>query len=263
MFYRACPDLTPPADADLDDPATVEAAAAVEQGERDLAMLSRLADIGMDLAESLGAYARARLAAATAEGNSLGPTEDPTAPFNRIAQTVRRTLALRAKLARDLRTGRTELHTDRAARRAKADEDHRAAKRAAIERGFKDALAEDHPDRDDATSECLLMDMDELLADADEFRDFLDRPVGETIARLCATLGLDPALCVTDGAAWKVRRDPFLHEPDAMEPAGLPPSPSWGGTGCAASRVGNPGLSDDPDNPKQPHPDAFSVCPSP
>ncbi len=212
-------------------------------------MLSRLAEIGMELAEALGAYAKARLGAVAAERAALGPTEDPTAPFNRIAQTVRRTLALRAKLARDLRTGRADLLTERAARRSKADEDHREFKRAAIDAGFKDALAETRPDRDDEASECLLMDMDELLEDADEFRGFLDRPVGETIARLCETLGLDPALCVRDGDGWKLRRDPYLYEHNLMERGQLPPSPPCGGTGCAASRVGSPGPSAPPPLP--------------
>ena len=49
-------------------------------------------------------------------------------------------------------------------------------------------------------------DAQEYLGDADEMRGYLDRPVGETVAKLCAALGLDPEACAPDGAAWRVRR---------------------------------------------------------
>ena len=100
MFYRPCPDTLPPADTDIDDPAMAEAAATLELGEQDLRMLARLAEIAMRLAEKLGAYAEARLTAVTVEGAApLEPREDPTAAFNKMAQTVRRILALRARIA--------------------------------------------------------------------------------------------------------------------------------------------------------------------
>jgi hypothetical protein len=240
MLYRPCPDIAAPDEADLDDPAMALAADALERGEQDLLMLSRLAEIAMELAEALGAHAKARLAAATGEGAALGAGEDPTGPFNRIAQTVRRTLALRAKVAEEVKTGRGRLAGERAARRAKRQADHRKDKHAAIERGFFDAVAEDRPDLEGEAAERLTDEMDELLYDCDEFRDFLDRPVGETIARLCKTLGLDPALCVRDGDGWKVRREPFPFE---RHP---PPSPSWGGTDGEAVRVGKSEASTGP-----------------
>src|SRR5580698_1360743 len=98
MPYRPVP--TPPSspEADLDTPEMAEAAACVAIGEDQLAMLAELARYGMDLAKAQRDYAQARLAAAaaaTAEGAALKPGEDPVAPFNKIAQTVRRTIALR------------------------------------------------------------------------------------------------------------------------------------------------------------------------
>ena len=50
------------------------------------------------------------------------------------------------------------------------------------------------------------------LFDSDECKDYLGRPVGETVAKLCAAVGLDPALCVLDGETWKARRLPHPFE---------------------------------------------------
>ncbi len=62
----------------------------------------------------------------------------------------------------------------------------------------------------------LISEMHEQLDDGDEFRDFLDRPVGETVSRLCRALGVDCGLCVPDGDGWKVRRAPFPTEKALM-----------------------------------------------
>jgi hypothetical protein len=101
------------------------------------------------------------------------------------------------------------------------------------------AIAVERAEQDLRMLSRLTDEIDALLYDCDEFRDFLDRPVGETIARLCKTLGLDPALCVRDGDGWKVRREPFPFELK-------PPSPSWGGTDGEAVRVGKSEASTGP-----------------
>ncbi len=251
MFYRPCPDMDPPTDVDLDDPPMVQMAIAVERGEQDLRMLSRLAEIAMELAEAQGAYAKTRLVAASADGASLVPREDPTAPFNKIAQTVRRILALRAKLAHDIGVDHRSLSGLRDGRRAARKQAHDDAKCTAVEEGFREAMSDLHPDPDTEAAERLFADMCERLEDTYEFRDYLDRPVAETIARLCKSLGLDP-----------------------------PPSPLWGGTdgdlfpearrakveaseAAQAKRNEPPPTPNDPGGGHEPHPDAFSVCPSP
>ena len=237
MLYRACPDRDPPTDVDLDDPPMALMAIAVERGEQDLRMLSRLAEIAMELAEAQGAYAKTRLVAAGAGGASLAPNEDPTAAFNKIAQTLRRILALRAKFARDVGKDQCSLMGRRDTCRAERRRAHIDATCTAVEGGFRKAMSELHPDRDSEAAERLFADMCDRLEDSDEFSDYPDRPVAETIARLCKSLGLDPP------------------------PS--PPSPLWGGTGCEASRVGQVTESDATVLPHEPHPDAFSVCPSP
>lgn len=235
MLYRSCPDIDPPDDADLDDPTMALAAAVLARGEQNLRTLSRLTEVGMELVEALGAYAKARFAAAAVAGEPLKPGEDPTAPFNKIAQTVRRTIALQAKLDEDVKTGANQLIAKRDACRAKRDADHSRSKFAEIAMGFRDVVAEDHPDLEGEAAERLLMGMDQLFYEDDEFADFLDRPVGETISMLCKTLGLDPALCVQDGDEWKVRRTPYLFEKSNSSL-----SASAEGQTARTVRVGNP-----------------------
>ena len=98
---------------------------------------------------------------------------------------------------------------------------------------------------------------------------YLDRPVGETVAKLCAALGLDPQACEPDGDAWRVRRPPIdfelrIEEKARKYGASLPPSPSWGGTDGEAVRVGlSPENRNSSDNPTQPHPGCFASGPSP
>ena len=231
MLYRHCLDLDPPTDVDLDDPPMAQIAIAVERGEQDLRMLSRLAEIAMELAEAQGAYVKARLIAASADGASLAPNEDPTAPFNKIAQTVRRILALRAKLAHDIGVDHRHLLGQRDGRRAKLAKAHKDTKRNDIEAGFRDALAEDFADEDQEEVERYLEYVEELF-DRDELHGYLDRPVGETVARLCKTLGLDPNLCIQDADGWKIRRDPYPFEINnrAMHLTQVP------STGCVAAQ---------------------------
>ena len=243
MLYRSLPDLTPPTDADLDTEAMVEAAASVERGERHLRVLARLTEIGMRIAEALGRQIEAKIEAGTAEDAVLKPGEDPTTAFNKIALTVRRTVALEAKLASEVNTRRDALVAERAVHRAAREKAHESAKKQAVIYGLHDAYAGSTPDEEyEEQVERLMADAEEYLGDADEMRGYLDRPVGETVAKLCATLGLDPDACALDGESWKVRRPPCEFERRREERARkfgkLPPSPSWGGTDGNAVRAG-------------------------
>ena len=114
MRYR--PLITPrqPSEAEIESPQIIEAAAFVESGDELLAMLAELARYGMELAQAQRDYAMARLAAVTVDGAALNHGEDPTAAFNKISQTVRRTIALQLKLKEDVGKRRSGLTTDRA-----------------------------------------------------------------------------------------------------------------------------------------------------
>jgi hypothetical protein len=220
VLYRSLQDPIPPADADLDTAAMVETEAALERGERHLRVLVELTEIAMKLARSLGELAEARIEAVKTADGALAPGEDPAAAFNKIAQTIRRTLALEAKLAKDVKSGRDGLIAERASRRAERDEAHEAAKKTAVLYGFHDAYVGSSSEAEyEDLIERLMEDTEEYLGDADEFRGWLDRPVGETVAKLCATLGLDPDACTLEGETWTVRRAPTEFERTLAERA--------------------------------------------
>ena len=230
MTYHRIPDPRPAPEADIDTPEMAETAAAVESGDEDLRMLARLARIGMELAEAQGDYAKARLAAATGDNAALKTGEDPTGPFNKIAQTVRRIVALKTRNAGDLERRRAGLVAERASRRARRGEDH---KRAVVE-GIDDALTdaftqmygdgETETDEGDALCREMLIDKEDLLVDFEAFDDYLTRPVGETVARLCEALGLPPDTCVKRDGVWMVRRSMTDFEKiQAKKRSSLPP----------------------------------------
>ena len=102
---------------------------------------------------------------------------------------------------------RQRLITDCAERRASRAAAHKTAIDEAIIRGLHDAYAADCSDDEyHELAERLLDDAREYLGDADEMRGYLDRPIGETVALLCAAMGLDPEACERDGETWRIRR---------------------------------------------------------
>ena len=130
--------------------------------ERQLVMLTRLAEIGMELAEG---------AAATA---------DPALTYARVARGVRMTIALQSRLLKDL----AELDRgDAQAQAAKV-----AARRARIHTLVERAIEAGQDDEDEI--ERLSDEARERLYDGDEFDDLLDRPIAEVVALICRDLGL-------------------------------------------------------------------------
>ena len=253
MLFRSLPDLPAPTDADFDTAATSAAEALVERGERQLRILARLTDIAMNLAEALGRQAQARIEAATTATTEADspppPLEDPTIAFNRMAQTVRRCVALEARLAAGVKAGRDSLFADRAVRRAASTQAHEKAKLEAIIDGLHDAWAVDCPQTlYEEQVERLMEDAQEHFLDADEFRGWLDRPVGESVAKLCAAVGVDPAACTLDGETWTVRRPPTAFERTIAElyPPILPSPSGEGGFELIEKTGGEPRSCSDP-----------------
>ena len=141
----------------------------------------------------------------------------------------------------------------------------------AIINGLHDAWAADCSDTEyNDLADRLLDDAREYLVDADEMRGYLDRPVGETVARLCAALGLDPDACESDGETWRVRRPPLdfelrLEERARRYPPSLPPSPEVGRDRSRSDQGGEVSMKPHAavESATLPHPDGFAVCPSP
>jgi hypothetical protein len=270
MLHRALQDPIQPADTEADTAVVAQTERDLERGERHLAMLAELADIGMRLARSLGALVELRIEREKKGEIPPGRTEDAASAVDKMAQTVRRTLALEAKLAEGVKARRQRLITDTADRRATRKAAHKAAVDDAILAGLHDAYAADCSDDEyHALAERLLEDARDYLGDADEMRGYLDRPVGETVARLCAAIGLDPAACEPDGDAWRVRRPPLDFEVRLEERArnyggSSPASPSWGGTDAEGVRVGTSlRVHEAGGDPTRLHPDGAAVRPSP
>jgi hypothetical protein len=147
-------------------------------------------------------------------------------------------------LAEGVKAPRQKLITDGAERHATSKAAHKTAVDEAIVGGLHDAWTADCPDEEyHDLCDRLLDDAQEYLGDADEMRGYLDRRVGERVAKLCAALGLDPDACEPDGETWRVRRPPLDFELRIKEkarkysaPSSLPRSgegqdakhPGWG-----------------------------------
>ena len=218
MTYQRIPTPQPSPEVEIDTPAMAASAAFIEGCEEDLAMLARAARITMELMEAQNDHAKSRLAAVAREGAPLKPGEDPTAPLNKLVQTLRRTLALKTRLAEDLEKRRAGLVTERATRGAQRTKDHKRAVKNEIDNALTEAFTVMYGDGDAETDEgdalCreMLADKENLLVDFEVFKDYLTRPVGETVAMLCVALGLPADTCVREGDTWLARRPPSPYE---------------------------------------------------
>lgn len=166
----------------------------------DVAMLARLAALDMSAAE----HAHGRLMAATdaEEINDLGRT------YERFARSLRRTLALKAKLAHD-----AALAAARRARAAREDIDDEADDPTDARVGeLQDAvgrISHAHGLTDGPALERLHERLDTEIWDWAERDDFADGDLDVQVRWLCGRLGLPAELA----AVW---RD--LPQPDAVPP---------------------------------------------
>ena len=149
--------------------------------EGQMAMLTELAEIGMEIARAAG---RLAVAAPEGEGRSGGATAhdrcDPGLTFARAARAVRTTIALQARLSKDLEA------LDKAEASDRTNREY--ARKNRIHRLVKDAIAAE-PDADECEFKQLSWAAWERLTDDDD-GDFADRPIAEAVARICADLGL-------------------------------------------------------------------------
>jgi hypothetical protein len=212
MLYRALQDPAPPLDAEVDTAAMAECAAAADRAAWHVEILGEAAEIHLALTRTLGELALARVEAAKTEKRGLTPDDDVTlTALGKATQSLRRTVALRDKLDKSATARREGLLADRVRRRAERAADHQSVKTDAVLDGLADAYAADTTDAEyNDHIDDLMADARDYLddADTDEFRGWLGRPVGETVARLCAAVNLDPDSCARVGNDWRVRRPP-------------------------------------------------------
>jgi len=160
--------------------------------DRGDAMLAELAE--MALTATRRAHERLMAAEDDQAFHEAGRT------FQRLARSLRQTLALKSKLARDGLAHAGEAREAAASEHAQQVEALKTKVKAAVERAvWNEHETEDYP-------ELYIVEMDERLEEIADSDDFLTTPAAVHIARLRADLGLPPD-------------DATTHEPQSSEPA--------------------------------------------
>jgi len=137
--------------------------------ERQLQVLGRLAEAGLEIAVALEAQAK---------GGEVVAQGDIAMAYNRVARAVRQTIMLQSKLIEALQ----EQEAARAGRKAAA--------KAGAARILRGVIEEDAGD-DRERAERLGAEAAERL-EHEDFADLTARPFGEVVAGVCRDLGLSP-----------------------------------------------------------------------
>lgn len=177
-----------------DDP---HVAAAIARAEQRRARLERLSEIGMALAEQVGAHAAAAMAAVNEEAGG-----DPARAFATVSRAVRMTLALEARFDDQIMAMRRgQLPAPRGYRSMPADKAgeaeaaHMVARQPDPRRDRADKAVREaiHLEVETITHAREKIDaLNERLFDSEAYDVLLDMPVRETVAAICADLGLNP-----------------------------------------------------------------------
>jgi len=134
-------------------------------------VLTELTELGLDLARSLKARAEAATTPAEAEGLALA--------FHRVARSVRQTLALETKLARE----RAGIASEERGDLRRAVTTRQAQVRAPVARDI-------WSEREQDEAEALMEVLEDHLDEAALYPSFLEDPVEAQVAWLRAQLGL-------------------------------------------------------------------------
>ena len=199
----------------MSDPALNPASpedASILRAERHLRILAELAEIGLDLARALRRRVEAQ---AKTWADEPPPTSerDPADAFQRLSRSVRLTVALEARVAEALRAliagevaavETTARHADKA--RAK----HRETAQERVI-GLVTHVMRAEIDNKEVLYDCQEA-LEERLEEDEAYESYAERPLRETVERLCADLGLSPD--------WSLWPDDGCEEGWA-----LPPSP--------------------------------------
>jgi hypothetical protein len=168
----------------MTEPATPSATAAPTALDRaraliepQLRLLGRLAEIGLDVAETVGQQAR---------GETEAPAKgDLSLAFARVSRAVRLTVALQQKLV----DGLEAMESGRPAPKDGARPDPDYVLKARVER-IVERTAEAEHDDDEWAVDRLVRETAEGLDDIDLYGDLLDRPISEIVARIARDIGL-------------------------------------------------------------------------
>jgi hypothetical protein len=185
-------------------PDTIPADWARPMVDRQLQVLGRLAEAGLEIAVALEAQAK---------GGDAVVQGDVAMAYNRVARAVRQTIMLQSKLIEAMQ----DRETGKAARKAAA--------RASAARIVRGVIDEDRAN-DQEQAERLAAEAAERLREED-FSDLLARPFADAVAEICKDLGLSPnwlALaedCAAAEAALAGRPGQAADEPDWTGPVDI------------------------------------------
>ena len=148
--------------------------------ERKLAILSELAEAGLEIALALKARI-VETAALEPGAENAKACADLGRAFDRSSRAVRLSIALRDKLLKDVAVSKPGPDTTVEPRHQRAERVRRIVKRV-IKVNF----------REEITREALDRHVSERLHDRDITGDLEGRPIGALVARICEDLGLMP-----------------------------------------------------------------------
>ncbi len=216
---------------------TAQAQSVASETDREIEMLAELAEVGLDLAKAVAAFTKDQLAQAR-DGYAANFPGDPSQAFARMAQTVRRTIALKHHLREQARTradgpaGAGDLFQAPPKRGIDLNPpppvDLPVAK-SAPERAFDGPGDSPAADRA-APRESLTSDLGRLLDEPERFIEQVPRaPTRRIVARLCKSVDLDPERLKWQDGRWFVAqssRDPVALWCDTPLNIWRPPWPS-------------------------------------
>jgi hypothetical protein len=197
----AGPDIT---DAQTPPPASIQDDAAARH-QRNLAILSELAEAGLEIAQALKTRI-VETAAIEPDPASAVEYADLARAFDRASRAVRMAIALQGRLEKEAATGAVSAPpiTSPETRNHRAERIHRIVKRVA-KIAYKDGPFYDAVERHTR----------ERLFDPDIFGDIEGRPIGALVDRICADLGVSPRWRAMAAEAW-------AQEEIAQRPEGSP-----------------------------------------
>jgi hypothetical protein len=194
-------------------------------------MLRELAELGMELARAMARQALAQAeAGAPGEPAAGGPGRgDPGLAFARVARAVRLTLALEARTREGSIARRAPVASEAEGPAAGAAARIRALlapmvygpREAEVRRIAQDIIEAEGGDR----AEALMAELHERLDDHEGYAE-PDRPMGESLARICRDLGLTPDWSRWADQDWAAEAA-AANGPGSPRAAGTGPAKGW------------------------------------
>ncbi len=200
------PTQAPPAG----DRAPADAAA---RRERQLAILSDLAEAGLEIALALKAQIVETAAAPESGPDTARACADLTRAFDRVSRATRMAIALSDRLLKDAPLG-----AQSSATRAEEGRDQRAGR---VLRIFRRVAHVQFPEG--RLREAVDHVARERLFDPDITGDLLGRPIGALVAQICADLCLSPSWLALAEEAWA--QEEILERPAGSPYAAWPDLP--------------------------------------